>query len=114
MELEYSGQQKEVPSEPVEQQSDDDDKDKKKKEKKGKKKEKAEVISTKVEVKTTEDLEENNMDHETEVSIIKSAAQKKKEKKEREKQKKLAAKKAVCNILIPFLHTEEMGTVYCT
>ncbi|XP_076224134.1 eukaryotic translation initiation factor 5B isoform X1 [Nomia melanderi] len=94
LELEYSGQQKEVPSEPVEQQSDDDDKDKKKKEKKGKKKEKAEVIDTKVEVKTTEDLEENNMDHEVEVSTVKSAAQKKKEKKEREKQKKLAAKKA--------------------
>nr|XP_033338686.1 eukaryotic translation initiation factor 5B [Megalopta genalis] len=93
LELEYSGQKKEVPNEPVEQHSDAEE-DKKKKEKKGKKKEKTEVIDIKEELKTSEGLEENDMDDEIEVSTVKTAAQKKKEKKEREKQKKLAQKKA--------------------
>lgn len=95
LELEYSGQKKEVKDEPVEQKSEDEDK--KKKGKKDKKKEKGDVIDIKEELKVSEYLEVNNIDDEMEVGTVKTAAQKKKEKKEREKQKKLAQKKAVCN-----------------
>ncbi|XP_033177653.1 eukaryotic translation initiation factor 5B isoform X1 [Bombus impatiens] len=92
LELEYSGQKKEVKDEPVEQKSEDEDK--KKKGKKDKKKEKGDVIDIKEELKVSEYLEVNNIDDEMEVGTVKTAAQKKKEKKEREKQKKLAQKKA--------------------
>lgn len=94
LELEYSGQKKEVKDAPVEQKIEDEDK--KKKGKKDKKREK-DIIDIKEELKTTEFLEANNIDDEMEVSTVKTAAQKKKEKKEREKQKKLAQKKAVCS-----------------
>ncbi|XP_033194810.1 eukaryotic translation initiation factor 5B isoform X1 [Bombus vancouverensis nearcticus] len=92
LELEYSGQKKEVKDEPVEQKPEDEDK--KKKGKKDKKKEKGDVIDIKEELKVSEYLEVNNIDDEMEVGTVKTAAQKKKEKKEREKQKKLAQKKA--------------------
>lgn len=96
LELEYSGNKKEVKDEPIEQKSEDEDK--KKKGKKDKKKEKSEIIDIKEELKTGILLEENDIDDEMEVGTVKTAAQKKKEKKEREKQKKLAQKKAVCNL----------------
>ncbi|XP_050589120.1 eukaryotic translation initiation factor 5B isoform X2 [Bombus affinis] len=92
LELEYSGQKKEVKDEPVEQKPEDEDK--KKKGKKDKKKEKGDVIDIKEELKVSEYLEVNDIDDEMEVGTVKTAAQKKKEKKEREKQKKLAQKKA--------------------
>ncbi|XP_050485309.1 eukaryotic translation initiation factor 5B isoform X2 [Bombus huntii] len=92
LELEYSGQKKEVKDEPAEQKPEDEDK--KKKGKKDKKKEKGDVIDIKEELKVSEYLEVNNIDDEMEVGTVKTAAQKKKEKKEREKQKKLAQKKA--------------------
>ncbi|XP_033359479.1 eukaryotic translation initiation factor 5B isoform X1 [Bombus vosnesenskii] len=92
LELEYSGQKKEVKDEPVEQKPEDEDK--KKKGKKDKKKEKGDAIDIKEELKVSEYLEVNNIDDEMEVGTVKTAAQKKKEKKEREKQKKLAQKKA--------------------
>ncbi|KOX78671.1 Eukaryotic translation initiation factor 5B, partial [Melipona quadrifasciata] len=91
LELEYSGQKKEVKDVPVEQKIEDEDK--KKKGRKDKKREK-DIINIKEELKTTEFLEANDIDDEMEVSTVKTAAQKKKEKKEREKQKKLAQKKA--------------------
>lgn len=96
MELEYSGNKKEVKDEPIEQKPEDEDK--KKKGKKDKKKEKSEIIDIKEELKTGILLEENDIDDEMEVGTVKTAAQKKKEKKEREKQKKLAQKKAVCDL----------------
>lgn len=95
LELEYSGNKKEVKDEPIEQKPEDEDK--KKKGKKDKKKEKSEIIDIKEELKTGILLEENDIDDEMEVGTVKTAAQKKKEKKEREKQKKLAQKK-VCNL----------------
>ncbi|KAK1129272.1 hypothetical protein K0M31_020400 [Melipona bicolor] len=91
LELEYSGQKKEVKDVPVEEKIEDEDK--KKKGRKDKKREK-DIIDIKEELKTTEFLEANDIDDEMEVSTVKTAAQKKKEKKEREKQKKLAQKKA--------------------
>lgn len=96
LELEYSGNKKEVKDEPIEQKPEDEDK--KKKGKKDKKKEKNEIIDIKEELKTGILLEENDIDDEMEVGTVKTAAQKKKEKKEREKQKKLAQKKAVCDL----------------
>lgn len=100
--LEYSGEKPvkdkaEGKSEPNEQKIDDEDK--KKKGKKDKKKEKAEKNDIKDEMieDTTAQEEPNNVDMDSEVSTVKTAAQKKKEKKEREKQKKLAQKKAVSN-----------------
>lgn len=96
LELEYSGNKKEVKDEPIEQKPEDEDK--KKKGKKDKKKEKSEIIDIKEELKTGILLEENDIDDEMEVGTVKTAAQKKKEKKEREKQKKLAQKKAVCDL----------------
>lgn len=95
LELEYSGNKKEVKDEPIEQKPEDEDK--KKKGKKDKKKEKSEIIDIKEELKTGILLEENDIDDEMEVGTVKTAAQKKKEKKEREKQKKLAQKKAEMN-----------------
>ncbi|XP_006611257.1 eukaryotic translation initiation factor 5B isoform X1 [Apis dorsata] len=95
LELEYSGNKKEVKDEPIEQKPEDEDK--KKKGKKDKKKEKNEIIDIKEELKTGILLEENDIDDEMEVGTVKTAAQKKKEKKEREKQKKLAQKKAEMN-----------------
>ncbi|XP_017798471.1 PREDICTED: eukaryotic translation initiation factor 5B [Habropoda laboriosa] len=92
LELEYSGQKKEVKDEPVEPAVEVEDK--KKKGKKDKKKEKGDVIDIKEELKATELLDANDIDDDMEVSTVKTAAQKKKEKKEREKQKKLAQKKA--------------------
>ncbi|XP_043786631.1 eukaryotic translation initiation factor 5B [Apis laboriosa] len=95
LELEYSGNKKEIKDEPIEQKPEDEDK--KKKGKKDKKKEKSEIIDIKEELKTGILLEENDIDDEMEVGTVKTAAQKKKEKKEREKQKKLAQKKAEMN-----------------
>lgn len=98
--LEYSGEKAnkekiEVKSEPNEQNVDDEDK--KKKGKKDKKKEKAEISDVQDEAVDKDVVvpESNDADMDTEVSTVKTAAQKKKEKKEREKQKKLAQKKAV-------------------
>ncbi|XP_018365622.1 PREDICTED: eukaryotic translation initiation factor 5B [Trachymyrmex cornetzi] len=99
--LEYSGTKPatdnkvETKTEPLNEQNLDDE-DKKKKGKKDKKKEKAEQNDIKEETtdNNIEESELNNTDMDTEISTIKTAAQKKKEKKEREKQKKLAQKKA--------------------
>lgn len=93
LELEYSGQKKEVTEDIIEPTVEDEDK-KKKEKKGGKKKDKGEIIETKEELKDVEPLKDNDFDDDMEVGNVKTAAQKKKEKKEREKQKKLAQKKA--------------------
>ncbi|XP_012059316.1 PREDICTED: LOW QUALITY PROTEIN: eukaryotic translation initiation factor 5B [Atta cephalotes] len=98
--LEYSGTKPatdnkvEIKTEPSNEQKLDDE-DKKKKGKKDKKKEKAEKNDIKEETTDNNIVESelNNTDMDTEISTVKTAAQKKKEKKEREKQKKLAQKK---------------------
>ncbi|XP_018055707.1 PREDICTED: eukaryotic translation initiation factor 5B [Atta colombica] len=97
--LEYSGKpatdnKVEIKTEPSNEQKLDDE-DKKKKGKKDKKKEKAEKNDIKEETTDNNIVESelNNTDMDTEISTVKTAAQKKKEKKEREKQKKLAQKK---------------------
>lgn len=112
LELEYSGQKPdkdnkiEDKSESNEQRISDDDK--KKKGKKDKKNEKAEKNDIKEEIidDTTVIAESNDADMDSEVSTVKTAAQKKKEKKEREKQKKLAQKKAVSinNVMLFYIH----------
>ncbi|XP_011689490.1 PREDICTED: eukaryotic translation initiation factor 5B [Wasmannia auropunctata] len=102
--LEYSGQKSaaddKVESKTESNEQKNDSEDKKKKGKKDKKKEKAE----KDDIKETETADNNIIetelnnteigDMDSEISTVKTAAQKKKEKKEREKQKKLAQKKA--------------------
>lgn len=97
LELEYSGQKKEVTEDIIEPTVEDEDK-KKKEKKGGKKKDKGEIIETKEELKDVEPPKDNDFDDDMEVGNVKTAAQKKKEKKEREKQKKLAQKKAVSRL----------------
>lgn len=99
--LEYSGEkavkENKIENKPVSQDDEIiEDEDKKKKGKKDKKKEKVEKNDIKDETIDNNKVvpESNDNDVDSEVSTVKTAAQKKKEKKEREKQKKLAQKKA--------------------